>query len=192
VAQKSIELIVGLGNPGPTYAKTRHNAGAWFVDALCQQYGVALKTEPKFNARLGQCNIHGQTLKIILPNTYMNHSGQTVGSVAKYYQLLPENILVAHDELDLSPGVVRLKIDGGHGGHNGLRDVIHHLKTPEFKRLRIGIGHPGQKELVHDYVLQKPSRHDEILILDSIDKSLSVLGKIVSGDWQNAMHALHS
>lgn len=191
-ATKPIELIVGLGNPGPTYAKTRHNVGAWFVEALCRQYRITLKSEPKFNAQIGQGSISGQTVKVLISNTYMNHSGQAVGTVAKYFQILPESILIAHDELDLPPGSVRLKLEGGHGGHNGLRDIIHHLKSQTFKRLRIGIGHPGQKDKVLDYVLNNPNRQDEQLILEAIQKTLSFMPQIVSGDWQNVMNRLHT
>jgi peptidyl-tRNA hydrolase, PTH1 family len=188
---QSVELIVGLGNPGSAYAKTRHNAGAWFVEALCRQYRVTLRNEAKFNARLGQLTIGGQSVRVLISNTYMNHSGQPVGSIAKYFNLAVQNILIAHDELDFPPGDLRLKIDGGHGGHNGLRDIIHHLKSREFKRLRVGIGHPGHKDQVLDYVLQNPSHHDEVLIQDAIEKALKFLPQIVA-DWQNAMQRLHS
>lgn len=190
--KKAIELIVGLGNPGQPYAKTRHNAGAWFVEALCRQYRITLKTESKFNARLGSSTIAGQQIKVLISNTYMNHSGQAVGSVAQYFQLPVETILVAHDELDIPPGAVRLKTDGGHGGHNGLRDIIHHLKSHEFKRLRLGIGHPGHKDKVLDYVLNNPSQKEEQLIQQAITETLAVLPDILNGNFQVAMNRLHS
>lgn len=188
----AIELIVGLGNPGPAYAKTRHNAGAWFVETLCEQHRISLKTEPKFNARIGQANIAGQNVRILLSNTYMNHSGQPVGGIANYFQIPIQSILVAHDELDIPAGSIRLKVDGGHGGHNGLRDIIHHLKERDFPRLRLGIGHPGDKDKVLEYVLNNPSATDEKLIRQGIAKTLEVLPQIIGGDWQNAMNHLHT
>lgn len=191
-ATASIELIVGLGNPGATYAKNRHNAGVWFVETLCRHFRITLHNEPKFNARFGQGFIAGHTVKLLISNTYMNHSGQPVGVVAKYFQIPVENILIAHDELDLPVGTLRLKTDGGHGGHNGLRDIIHHLKGKDFKRLRIGIGHPGHKDEVTDYVLNNPSIKDEALIREALEKSLPVLPQIISNDWQNAMQRLHT
>ncbi len=190
--KKAIELIVGLGNPGQAYTKTRHNAGAWFVETLCRQYRITLKNEPKFNARLGQGNIAGQQVKLLISNTYMNHSGQPVGAIANYFQFQPETILIAHDELDIPPGAIRLKTEGGHGGHNGLRDIIHHLKSREFNRLRIGIGHPGDKDKVLDYVLNNPSQHEEQLIHQAINEAVAVLPEILNGNFQLAMNRLHS
>ncbi len=187
-----IQLIVGLGNPGAEYKDTRHNAGAWFIEALCQQYRLSLKIESKFNALLTKWTFGGKECKILIPNTYMNHSGQAVGSIAKYYQIPTEAILIAHDELDLAPGIARLKIDGGHGGHNGLRDIIHHLQNRAFHRLRLGIGHPGHKDEVSQYVLQRPIRTDEQKIRSSILGSLKILPQLMVGDWQNAMNHLHT
>lgn len=192
MATHPVLLIVGLGNPGPTYAKTRHNAGVWFIEALCRQWRITLNTEPKFNARVGQTTINGQSLRVLLSNTYMNHSGQPVGHLAKYYQIPVESILIVHDELDLPPGEIRLKMDGGHGGHNGLRDIIHHLKSREFKRLRVGIGHPGHKDKVLDYVLHPAPYNEELLIHQAIEKALLVVPQIVTGHWQLAMNRLHS
>lgn len=188
----TIELIVGLGNPGPTYAKTRHNAGAWFVEALCRHYRITLNNESKFNASVGQSVIAGHSTRVVLSHTYMNHSGQAVGSIAKYFQIPVEKILVAHDDLDLPPGEIRLKLEGGHGGHNGLRDIIHHLKSREFKRLRIGIGHPGEKEQVLDYVLHAASSKDETLIQRGMENALKVFPQIMGGHWQLAMNRLHT
>lgn len=191
-AKPSIQLIVGLGNPGPTYTETRHNAGTWFIEAFCQQHHIILKTEAKFNARIGQINIQGKEVKILISNTYMNHSGRAVGSIAKYYQIPANAILVAHDELDIPIGAIRFKTGGGHGGHNGLRDTIHHLGNPEFHRLRIGIGHPGHKDEVHDYVLSKPSKQDGHRIRLAIEAALKTCPQIIQGDWQWVMNQLHS
>ncbi len=187
-----LELIVGLGNPGPDYAKTRHNAGAWFVEALCQNLNLSLKTENKFNAKVAQAKIAGQEIKILIPNSYMNLSGQAVGAISQYYQIPAERILVAHDELDLPPGTIRLKTDGGHGGHNGLRDIIDHLKTKHFHRLRIGIGHPGDKTQVSPYVLNRPSKSEDILIHSAITQAFDVLDYAVQGNFSRAMTQLHT
>jgi PTH1 family peptidyl-tRNA hydrolase len=187
-----IRLIVGLGNPGPHYTDTRHNAGVWFTEALCTKHRLTLKIETKFNARVASWSFGGKECKILVPNTYMNHSGQPVSAIAKYYQIPTETILIAHDELDIPPGTVRFKTNGGHGGHNGLRDIIHHLKSPEFHRLRLGIGHPGHKDEVADYVLQSPSKTEEQKIRATIDETLKILPQILMGDWQAVMHHLHS
>lgn len=192
MAVGGISLIVGLANPGPTYAGTRHNAGAWLVEAFCQKNRIQLKNDAKFNARLGQSSISGREVKVIISNTFMNHSGRAVGSIAKYFQIPVEAILVAHDELDIPPGDIRFKTDGGHGGHNGLKDIIHHLKSREFHRLRIGIGHPGHKDDVVDYVLHRPSHEDENKIRDAIEEGLKVLPQIIVGDFEKAMNRLHS
>lgn len=192
MATNGIGLIVGLGNPGPTYADNRHNVGAWFVEAFCQRHRIQLKNDAKFNARLGQTSIGGRDVKILISNTYMNHSGRAVGSFAKYFQIPVENILVAHDELDIPPGAARFKTNGGHGGHNGLRDIIHHLQSREFHRLRIGIGHPGHKDEVVDYVLHRPNQEDEKKIREAIDESLKILPQIIAGDFEKAMNSLHT
>lgn len=192
MATEGIKLIVGLGNPGPSYADTRHNVGAWFVEAFCKQNRIQLKNDAKFNARLGQFSGGGRDVKVFISNTYMNHSGRAVSSIAKYFQIPHEAILVAHDELDLPPGVVRFKTGGGHGGHNGLRDIIHHLKTRDFHRLRLGIGHPGHKDEVVDYVLQKPSQSDEKKIREAIDEAIAILPQIIAGDFEKVMNSLHT
>jgi len=189
---EAIRLIVGLGNPGPNYANTRHNAGAWFIETLCSHYRLSLKNEPKFNARVAVWSYAGKECRILIPNTYMNHSGQAVSAIVKYYQIPTETILVAHDELDILPGAVRFKTSGGHGGHNGLRDLIHHLKSVDFHRLRLGIGHPGHKDEVVDYVLQSPSKEEEKKIHTAIEETITVLPQIVAGDWQTVMNRLHS
>jgi len=192
MAVGGIGLIVGLGNPGPSYADTRHNVGAWLVEAYCQRNRIQLKNDIKFNARLGQFSVAGRDVKIMISNTFMNHSGRAVGSFAKYFQIPTEAILVAHDELDLPPGTARFKTDGGHGGHNGLKDIIHHLKGREFHRLRIGIGHPGHKDEVVDYVLHRPSHEDEKKIREAIEETLKILPQIMMGDFEKAMNSLHS
>jgi len=196
VPSKGLKLVVGLGNPGAPYANTRHNAGAWFIEALCKQQRLTLKNEIKFQASVGETSVNGQTVILALSNTYMNHSGQAVGSLAKYYHIPAEAILVVHDELDIPPGALRFKTDGGHGGHNGLRDIIHHLKTREFHRLRIGIGHPRHQSLrdheVVDYVLHKPSKEDEMKIQQAIMLGVSAFPWMVTGDFQKVMQDLHT
>lgn len=187
-----IQLIAGLGNPGPDYAKTRHNAGAWFLERLCEQYNIVLKTDIKFNARIGVCHLNGKEFKVLIPNTYMNHSGQSVGAIKKYFNIPVNAILVAHDELDIPVGTIRFKTDGGHGGHNGLRDIIHHLSAKDFHRLRIGIGHPGDKNHVLNFVLNRASKIEEQKINQAIDEALQMLPKIINGDYQSVMNQLHS
>lgn len=188
----AIQLIAGLGNPGAQYASTRHNAGAWFVDAFCNANRLTLKSESKFSARIASFTLFGQDVKIIIPNTYMNHSGQAVSAVTKYYQIPVDRILIVHDDLDLPVETIRFKTGGGHGGHNGLRDIIHHLHSRDFHRLRIGINHPGHKDGVSDYVLEKPSRADEQKINRSIEDGIIVMNDILTGNFQAAMQKLHT
>lgn len=188
---KGIQLIVGLGNPGKDYKNTRHNAGAWWVEALCQQNQISLQTQSKFQAQIAQGQVQGHKCYFAIPTTFMNHSGQAIGKIAKFYKIPPDAILVAHDELDIEPGTARLKNGGGHGGHNGLRDIIPQLGTPNFHRLRIGIGHPGNKNQVADFVLHAPSKQEEQKIHSAIDESLMVLPDILTGNWQPAMNQLH-
>jgi len=187
----SIKLIVGLGNPGPEYEKTRHNAGVWFIDAIVSQYPATLKNEKKFHGHSGKTQIAGQEVHLLVPNTFMNRSGLSVGALCNFYKIKAEEILVAHDELDLEPGSVRLKCGGGHGGHNGLRDIIAQLGSKEFHRLRLGIGHPGNKNQVTSYVLGKPAKSEATAIEQSITDCLTQLDKIISGDHQAAMNLLH-
>ena len=186
-----IALIVGLGNPGKEYEATRHNAGFWFVDALARQQQISFKTEKKFHGHLARFNQAGQEVWLLKPDTFMNLSGQAVQAVCQFYKIPLDRILVAHDELDLEPGVARLKKGGGHGGHNGLRDIMSRMGK-DFYRLRIGIGHPGHKDKVTGHVLNKVSADDERAIEDAINDALRVLPDIVSGDIQKAMHQLHS
>lgn len=177
--EDGIRLIVGLGNPGAEYDETRHNAGAWLIATLCQQYQLSLKIESKFNAQLAVWPFGGKDYKVLLPLTYMNHSGQAVGSIAKYYQIPASSILIAHDELDIAPGQFQLKFGGGHAGHNGLKDIIHHLQSRDFYRIRLGIGHPGHKDAVTDYVLNKPSREDKQKIRTAIQEAMTALQKLI-------------
>ncbi len=186
-----IQLIVGLANPGKDYASTRHNAGAWWVQALCAQYNISLQIQSKLQAQVGQATIGTAKIRCAIPTTYMNHSGQALNNIAKYFDIPADEILVAHDELDFTPGVIRLKNGGGHGGHNGLRDIIPQLGTPNFHRLRIGIGHPGNRDLVADYVLAYPSKHDKQLIDTAIEDSLNIVPTILIGDLAKAMNQLH-
>ena len=188
-----VELIVGLGNPGPNYERTRHNVGADLVLELAKSLHTELKHESKFFGDTARVSIAGRDVRLLIPSTFMNLSGKSVAALARFYQIAPENILVVHDELDMDPGIARFKKGGGHGGHNGLRDTIKSLgNNSEFARLRIGIGHPGQANLVADYVLKKASPSDQQLITDSIDDALRHLSTAVEGHWEKAMTALHS
>lgn len=187
-----IQLIVGLGNPGPEYAKTRHNVGAWFVDALVAQYQETFRYETKFHGAVAKLTGTEPTCWVLKPSTYMNESGQSVLSFAHFYKILPTSILVVHDELDFDAGVIRIKEGGGHGGHNGLRDITRHLKTSDFFRLRIGIGHPGSKDRVTPYVLGVPSRTDHDKIMGAIEEGLRVVPYLVAGERDKAFHFLHS
>ena len=187
----SIQLIIGLGNPGKQYVDTRHNAGAWWVEKLANDANAILKLQAKFNAYIADTNINGQKIVLAIPTTYMNESGNAVQKIAKFYKINPENILIAHDELDLEPGVIRLKQGGGHGGHNGLRDIIPKLGSSDFVRLRVGIGHPGNKGQVSNYVLNAPSKDEMIEILSACDRALYQLNDIVTGNIAAAMNNLH-
>ena len=188
-----IDLIVGLGNPGPKYQWTRHNAGADFVRELAHSVGATLSAETKFFGETARISLNGRDIRLLIPSTYMNCSGQSVGAMAKFYQIASQSILVAHDELDHSPGTVRFKIAGGHGGHNGLRDIIKRLgNSKEFARLRIGVGHPGHADQVADYVLKRASKGDQQLIKNSINDALDSLPLATDGQWEQAMNKLHS
>jgi len=191
-AQSPIRLIVGLGNPGVEYDETRHNAGFWFVDLLARRHGGLFRHESKFHGQACRVRIEGREVWLLKPSTYMNRSGQSVSSLAKYFKIPLEAILVAHDELDISPGVVRLKKGGGHAGHNGLRDIISAMGAREFWRLRIGIDHPGHAGQVVDYVLGRPSRDDAIAIGQALERTEELIGRIVAGDIQRVMNQLHT
>lgn len=186
-----LHAIVGLGNPGDEYERTRHNAGFWLVDRLAQRARVGLRREAKFHGELARATLGGSEVLLLKPQTFMNRSGQAVQALAQFYKLAPERILVAHDELDLPAGTLRLKLGGGHGGHNGLRD-IHRALGENYRRLRIGIGHPGDKNLVLNYVLGRPGRDDEQAIHDGIDAALDALDTWLSKGWERAITQLHS
>ena len=189
--EQPVKLIVGLGNPGPKYAGTRHNAGAWLAESLARDLGQPLREERKF---LGlHCKTHwqGQDLHLLVPTTFMNRSGQSAKALADFFKISPEEILIVHDELDLPPGTARLKHGGGHGGHNGLRDLIRHLGS-DFQRLRIGIGHPGDSKQVVNYVLSEAGKQERQAIDAAIEESIRVLPDAVSGNWAQAMNRLHS
>ncbi len=186
-----IRLVVGLGNPGPTYAHTRHNAGFAFVDELAHRAGVRLRTESRHRGELARMRIDTQELWLLKPMTYMNLSGEAVHSVAAYYRIPPEAVLVAHDELDFPPGVVRLKHGGGAGGHNGLRDIMDRLGD-SFWRLRIGIGHPGDRAMVLNYVLGRPTAADAGSIEEAVRAGADALPIMLAEGAQKAMNQLHS
>nr|WP_209435701.1 aminoacyl-tRNA hydrolase [Gilliamella intestini] len=189
----TIKLIVGLANPGNEYATTRHNAGAWFVDQLAERYNQSLKNEQKFLGYTSKINISGHDVRLLVPTTFMNLSGKAVQAMATFYQIKPEEILVAHDELDLNPGIAKLKFGGSHGGHNGLKDIANKLgNNLNFYRLRIGIGHPGDKNKVVGYVLNKPSKPEQELIDKAIDESLRCTDILLSDGIDVAMNKLHA
>ena len=188
----TIKLIIGLGNPGSQYEQTRHNAGFWFIDELAKNFNGQLKAEKKYFGDTCSIHINGHDVKLIKPMTFMNLSGQGVAAYANFFKLPAESILVAHDELDFPAGKVRLKSGGGHGGHNGLRDIIDRLGNKQFMRLRIGIDHPGSSDKVTGYVLGKPSQDDRISIDNSIDAAVKIIPLLVKGDLQKAMNSLHT
>lgn len=188
----SIKLIVGLGNPGPQYQDTRHNAGAWFVSQIASHSNQSLKIDTKFKSLVAQLQFGTHTCRVAIPTTYMNLSGDAVLALAKFYSIDPSEILIVHDELDLPCGTTRIKLEGGHGGHNGLRDIFAKLGTREFYRLRVGIGHPGHKDDVSNYVLHKPSNDEKNRIMQSLDAALDVLPHLLQGDFNQAMKLLHT
>lgn len=188
----AIQLIAGLGNPGSKYEQTRHNAGFWFVDALARARGVGFRLENKFHGETARLSLEGREVRLLKPLTFMNRSGQSVGALARFYRIPPDQILVVHDDLDLAPGTARLKRGGGHGGHNGLRDITSALGGNGFLRLRLGIGHPGQREQVVGYVLKKAPPEEQSAIEEAIDRSLAVMSLLVNDQWERAMNQLHS
>ena len=189
----AITLIVGLGNPGSEYRGTRHNAGADFTEELARRSGATLRAESRFFGLAGQVTVSGHSLRLLVPTTFMNRSGKAVAAMATFYRIAPQQILVAHDELDIPPGSARFKRGGGHGGHNGLRDIIPALGNDnDFYRLRIGIGHPGHASRVTGYVLGAPSAEDRLRIDASISEAISALPLLLDGDETKAMTRLHS
>jgi len=185
-------LIVGLGNPGSRYSETRHNAGFWFLDRVASARGAALRPQARLHAEIARVDLHGRDCLLAKPTTFMNHSGQAEHPIKTYYRVDAGALLVAHDELDLLPGVARLKQGGGHGGHNGLRDIFRHTSDHEFLRLRIGIGHPGSKDQVTPYVLGRATADQERLMRNSIADAVAVLPLLLGGDLAGAMKALHT
>lgn len=187
-----IKMIVGLGNIGTEYEHTRHNAGFWLIDELAWQWKVSLREEKKFHGEVARASFNGNDVWLLKPNTYMNLSGKAVSTLAQFYKIQPDEILVVHDELDIPCGKIRLKLGGGNGGHNGLKDIQAKMGTPNFYRLRLGIDHPGDRNLVVGYVLNKPSPEQRQQIDDSIAKSLQGLPLFLNGDMESAVRFLHS
>lgn len=191
-----IKLIVGLGNPGKKYESTRHNAGFWLVERLAAQHRLSLRKEPKFRALVARLDTASGYTWLLLPQTWMNESGAAVGALAQFHKIAADEILVAHDELDLPPGGVKIKQGGGHAGHNGLRDIMARLGTPDFWRMRIGIGHPrdvaATEQEVADFVLHPPRKDEQALIEAVIDRGLAVFDLILADNMAAAMHKLHT
>ena len=187
-----IKLIVGLGNPGPEYADTRHNAGFWLVDELAWLWKATLREEKKFFGEVARAARPEGEVWLLKPNTYMNRSGQAVQALAGFYKILPQEILVVHDELDIAVGRIKFKLGGGNGGHNGLKDIQAKLGTPDFYRLRLGIGHPGDRNEVVNYVLKKPRQEERELIDAAVRKSADTLPMLLAGDLAAAQQVLHS
>lgn len=187
----AIKLIVGLGNPGNEHREDRHNAGYWYVDALARKHDSQMRPDKKFFGETGRFQHKSHDLRLLKPDTYMNRSGSAVQAMASFLKIMPEEILVAHDELDLPPGTVRLKKGGGAGGHNGLKDIIQHI-GPDFTRLRIGIGHPGDPGRVTSYVLSRPTSKEDELIHEAIDAAVKTMALLLGQGFERAMHKLHS
>jgi PTH1 family peptidyl-tRNA hydrolase len=186
-----LRVIVGLGNPGPEHQVTRHNAGFWFVDVLARQHGAEFRDYRKFSGEIARVTISGRELILLKPTTYMNRSGLSVRQLSDFYKIAPDDILVVYDELDLPVGSIRLKQGGGHGGHNGMRDIIAHIGE-SFWRLRLGIGHPGNKADVIDYVLSRAPSHEEDLIMDAVSQAADAMPVILEQGAERAMTKLHS
>lgn len=186
-----LRMIVGLGNPGRQYQKTRHNAGFWFLDELVGVAGIEWRQESQFASEFASTKIQGESVFFVKPQNFMNRSGQSVGAVARYFKIAAEEILVVHDELDFEEGVVRLKCGGGHGGHNGLRDIVAGIGSKDFVRLRVGIGHPGESNKVADYVLSDPSKPGREKVQDAIARAIAEVDLLYQGDFEQFMTRLH-
>jgi peptidyl-tRNA hydrolase, PTH1 family len=189
--KKNISLIIGLGNPGKQYEATRHNAGQWLIERLVEQYHCEIRLENKFKGQIGRFNSLGHDCYFLIPNTFMNLSGQAVAAMAHFYKISPHSILVAHDDLDLEPGTLRLKFDGGHGGHNGLRDITAHMGS-DYYRIRIGIGHPGVGRDVSGYVLSPPSKNEKESIEHAFNRLTPRMDDLLTGQFEAVMNYLHS
>ena len=187
-----IKLFVGLGNPGAEYEATRHNAGFWWLEAVARELKVNLVPEKSYWGLAGRTQVGGQTLWLLAPQIFMNLSGKSVGALAKFFKIKPEEILVAHDELDIEPGQVKLKKGGSHAGHNGLRDIHAQMASSDYWRLRIGVGHPGEKSEVVHWVLKKPSSDHRLAIEDGIARSIKALPQLLAGDMEKAMVQIHT
>lgn len=187
-----VRVVVGLGNPGPRYDRTRHNAGFWFVDELARLHGGSFRSERKFNGQLARVAISGEDVVLLKPDTFMNKSGEAIGPLLRFFKIEPAAMLVAHDEIDLPPGGLKLKNDGGHGGHNGLRDTIRVLGTRAFGRLRIGVGHPGHKDDVVPYVLTVAPAAEQTEIDRAVERAAETVPLLVKGDWSRAYQRLHT
>lgn len=188
----TLQCIVGLGNPGPRYIHTRHNVGFWLLDAIADRYQARFREESRFKSELALAKTPSGDIRLLKPQTFMNNSGSAVASLLHFYKIEPAQTLIIYDDLDLPPGTVRLKKGGGHGGHNGLRDIVQQVGNKEFLRLRIGIGHPGSADQVSGYVLSKPSPDDRRLLEDVINKSLAEIESIIDGDLDAVMKRLHT
>lgn len=191
-ATGAFPLILALGNPGSKYDRTRHNAGFWWADRVVARFGGDFREEKRFQGHVARVSIDGYDTRVVKPATFMNHSGRCGQAIARYFGIEPERILVVHDEIDLPPGQARLKQGGGHGGHNGLRDLVSQLGTREFSRLRIGVGHPGSKDQVVPYVLGRPTADEEQAILRAVDDSVDELPTLLAGEWERACTRLHT
>ncbi|MDE2419112.1 MAG: aminoacyl-tRNA hydrolase [Burkholderiales bacterium] len=187
-----IKLFVGLGNPGPEYEATRHNAGFWWIDALARQLKVSLNMDKGYHGLVARTTIGGQTVWLLEPQTFMNLSGKSVASLAKFFKITPQEMLVAHDELDIAPGEAKLKLGGSHAGHNGLRDIHAQLGTDDYWRLRIGVGHPGVKSEVVNWVLKKPSMDHRIAMDQCIDRTLKAVPHLLAGEMDKATMLIHT
>jgi PTH1 family peptidyl-tRNA hydrolase len=187
-----IKLFVGLGNPGPEYEATRHNAGFWWLDAVARELKVALVMDKNYHGLVARTTVQGSTVWLLAPQTFMNLSGKSVAALARFFKIAPQEILVAHDELDIAPGEAKLKLGGSHAGHNGLRDIHAQLGTDGYWRLRLGVGHPGTKEEVVGWVLKRPSLDHRIAIDQTIDRTIKALPHLLAGDMDKATMLIHT
>jgi peptidyl-tRNA hydrolase, PTH1 family len=187
-----IRLFVGLGNPGPEYEQTRHNAGFWWLDAAAHELKVSLMPDKTYHGQVARASVNGQSVWLLAPQTFMNLSGKSVASLANFFKIPPQEILVIHDDLDIAPGEAKLKLGGSHAGHNGLRDIHAQLGTDQYWRLRLGIGHPGNKAEVLNWVLKKPSTDHRIAIDQAIDRTLKALPDFLSGNLEQATRLVHT
>ena len=190
--QATLRLVVGLGNPGPEYAETRHNAGFWFCERLARELGASFSRESRYHGLVAKARIAGADLWLLMPQTFMNRSGQSVQALARFFRVAPAEMLVVHDELDLPPGQMRLKFGGGLGGHNGLKDITSHLGTQDYWRLRIGIGHPGDRDLVTDYVLKRARREEQDEIDACLDRALLAWPLLAKAEFNAATQRINS